>query len=108
MLALLLAAAASAAPTSPPAAEDVWRGTMSYPCTAACHDAFCAATTHSPAACARTEAFDALGRTGRLDKRAVIQICPSRTEGMCGYSKTTINEVVAAGYKVAQARARGT
>ena len=39
MLALLLAAAASAAPTSPPAAEDVWRGTMSYPCTAACQHA---------------------------------------------------------------------
>ena len=45
------------------------------------------------------EAFDALGRTGRLDKRAVIQLCPSATTGMCGYSKTTINEVVAAGYR---------
>jgi hypothetical protein len=45
------------------------------------------------------ETFDALGKTGRLDKRAVIQICPSTHTGMCGYSKTTINEVVAAGYK---------
>jgi hypothetical protein len=31
------------------------------------------------------EAFDALGKTGRLDKRAVIQICPSTSTGMCGY-----------------------
>ena len=45
------------------------------------------------------EVFDALGRSGRLDRRAVIQICPSASIGMCGYSKTTINEVVAAGYK---------
>ena len=45
------------------------------------------------------EVFDALGKTGRLDKRAVLQICPSTSTGMCGYSKTTINEVVAAGYK---------
>jgi hypothetical protein len=45
------------------------------------------------------EVFDALGKSGRLDRRAVIQICPSASIGMCGYSKTTINEVVAAGYK---------
>jgi hexosaminidase len=45
------------------------------------------------------EAFDALGRAGRLDKRSVIQICPSASIGMCGYSKTTIHDVVAAGYK---------
>ena len=45
------------------------------------------------------EAFDALGKSGRLDKRAVIQVCPGPPDGMCGYSKTTIQEVVAAGYK---------
>ena len=45
------------------------------------------------------EAFDVLGKSGRLDKRAVIQVCPGPPDGMCGYSKTTIQEVVAAGYK---------
>lgn len=42
------------------------------------------------------EAFDALGRTGRLEKRAVVQICPSASIGMWGYSKTTIHDVVRA------------
>ena len=45
------------------------------------------------------EAFDALGRTGRLDRRTVVQICPSASIGMCGYSKNTIHDVVRAGYK---------
>ena len=36
MFVLLLAAAASAAPTSTRVDVDVWRGTMSYPCTAEC------------------------------------------------------------------------
>eukprot|EP01047_Picozoa_sp_COSAG01_P096220 COSAG01_NODE_26763_length_704_cov_0.667769_1_plen_157_part_00 len=34
-----------------------------------------------------------------MDKRAVIQVCPSESIGMCGYSKTTISEVVKSGYK---------
>ena len=43
------------------------------------------------------EAFDALGET--LDKRVVIQVCPSNSAGLCGYSTTTIDKVVAKGYK---------
>ena len=42
------------------------------------------------------EAFDALGPSGRLDKRVVIDVCPGPPNGMCGYSKTTIQDVVAA------------
>ena len=45
------------------------------------------------------EAFDALGPSGRLDKRVVIDVCPGPPNGMCGYSKTTIQDVVAAGYR---------
>ena len=29
----------------------------------------------------------------------IVQVCPSKTVGMCGYSTTTIGSVVAAGYR---------
>ena len=29
----------------------------------------------------------------------IVQVCPSKTVGMCGYSTTTIGSVVAAGYQ---------
>jgi hypothetical protein len=29
----------------------------------------------------------------------VIQVCPTPSGGMCGYSKTTVAEVVNAGYR---------
>jgi hypothetical protein len=44
-----------------------------------------------------TEAFDTLGPG--LDKRAIVQVCPSTVAGLCGYSTTTIGAVVAAGYR---------
>lgn len=43
------------------------------------------------------EAFDTLG--DKLDKRAIIQVCPSTVAGLCGYSTTTIGTVLAAGYR---------
>lgn len=51
---------------------------------------------------------DVIAFEGRLDKRSVIQICPSASIGMCGYSKTTIHEVVAAGYKASENAHRST
>jgi hexosaminidase len=43
------------------------------------------------------EAFDTLGQN--LDKRTILQVCPSTVAGLCGYSTTTIGTVVAAGYR---------